>query len=74
MYDPITLHSPEERLNDPDLTEQSVELWVKRDDMIHPFISGNKWRKLRYPIQEMRQFGKHQLVTFGGAWSNHLLA
>ena len=74
MYDPITLHSPEERLNDPDLTEQSVELWVKRDDMIHPFISGNKWRKLRYPIQEMRQFGTHQLVTFGGAWSNHLLA
>lgn len=74
MSDSITLYSPEERLNDPDLTEQSVELLVKRDDMIHHFISGNKWRKLMYPIQEMRQSGKHQLVTFGGAWSNHLLA
>jgi len=47
---------------------------MKRDDKIHPFISGNKWRKLKYILQSARHAGKTHLVTFGGAWSNHLLA
>src|SRR5690606_25275040 len=47
---------------------------MKRDDLIHPFISGNKWRKLKYIIEEADRLGKTHLVTFGGAWSNHLLA
>lgn len=47
---------------------------VKRDDLIDPYISGNKWRKLKYILQDVVKKGKTHLVTFGGAYSNHLLA
>lgn len=47
---------------------------MKRDDMIHPFISGNKWRKLKHPIEQLLKMDNPHLVTFGGAWSNHILA
>lgn len=49
-------------------------LWVKRDDLIDPYISGNKWRKLKYILADVRVKGKNHLVTFGGAYSNHLVA
>ncbi|WP_231491558.1 1-aminocyclopropane-1-carboxylate deaminase/D-cysteine desulfhydrase [Pedobacter sp. Leaf170] len=49
-------------------------LYVKRDDLIDPFISGNKWRKLKYILQSAEKEAKNHLVTFGGAYSNHLLA
>ena len=51
-----------------------ISLFVKRDDLIDPFISGNKWRKLKYILQEAASKSKNHLVTFGGAYSNHLLA
>lgn len=47
---------------------------MKRDDMIHPFISGNKLRKLKYILSNAESLKKKHLVTFGGAFSNHLLA
>ncbi len=47
---------------------------VKRDDLIDPYISGNKWRKLKFLIAHARSTHKKHLVTFGGAYSNHLLA
>lgn len=56
------------------LQEQGVELWVKREDLLHPHISGNKWRKLKYNLQEAGQQGHHALLTFGGAYSNHIAA
>ncbi|MCD0489080.1 pyridoxal-phosphate dependent enzyme [Pedobacter sp. MC2016-14] len=64
------IFSPFQHLNHPILTQ----LWVKRDDLIDPFISGNKWRKLKYLIQDATSIGKTHLVTFGGAYSNHLVA
>lgn len=51
-----------------------VEVWIKRDDLIHPHISGNKWRKLKHNLTAFRQSGKARLLTFGGAYSNHLYA
>ncbi len=51
-----------------------VELWIKREDLIHPQISGNKWRKLKYYLQDFRASDKTELLTFGGAYSNHILA
>jgi len=48
--------------------------WVKRDDLIDPYISGNKWRKLKYILSDAMSKGKSHLVTFGGAYSNHLVA
>ena len=67
-------HSPEEEIILPFYEENGIRVFVKRDDFIHPYISGNKWRKLKYPLQQAQKEGKNQLVTFGGAWSNHLLA
>ena len=47
---------------------------VKRDDLIDPYISGNKWRKLKYILKNATELQKSHIVTFGGAYSNHLVA
>lgn len=51
-----------------------IRLLIKREDEWHPLISGNKWRKLKYNLKEAKNQGKHTLLTFGGAYSNHLAA
>lgn len=51
-----------------------VELFVKREDKIHSFISGNKYRKLKYNLIEAKNTGFKTLLTFGGAYSNHIAA
>ncbi|WP_067151134.1 1-aminocyclopropane-1-carboxylate deaminase/D-cysteine desulfhydrase [Pseudotamlana agarivorans] len=57
-----------------DLHHKNVELYVKREDVIHPFVSGNKYRKLKYNVLEAQKKGIKTLVTFGGAYSNHIAA
>lgn len=52
----------------------NIELYIKREDLLHPIISGNKFRKLKYNIQEAKRLGHSTLLTFGGAFSNHILA
>jgi 1-aminocyclopropane-1-carboxylate deaminase/D-cysteine desulfhydrase-like pyridoxal-dependent ACC family enzyme len=49
-------------------------IWVKRDDLIHPTVQGNKWRKLKYNLEFARAQGYKTILTFGGAFSNHLYA
>lgn len=56
------------------LKEKNVELWLKREDKIHQFVSGNKFRKLKYNVMEAKQQQKETLLTFGGAYSNHIVA
>lgn len=68
------IHSPETEITLPLWEKKHIKVTLKRDDLIHPFISGNKWRKLKYNLQEALQLQKNHIVTFGGAWSNHLLA
>ena len=58
----------------PLLKEKGVILALKREDLLHPFISGNKYRKLKYNLKEAQEFNHHTLVTFGGAYSNHIAA
>ena len=70
----LEINSPEEEIFSPLFEKKNVQVFVKRDDMIHPFISGNKWRKLKYSLLEAEKQNKKHLVTFGGAYSNHLLA
>lgn|SRR5690606_10467978 len=70
----FTFHSPVMPIELSEFSEAGVQVDIKRDDLIHPFISGNKWRKLQYTLLDAREHGKDHLVTFGGAWSNHLLA
>ncbi len=68
------LPSPLTKVQDPWLNDQGIELWLKRDDLIHPIISGNKWRKLKYCIDEALTLNADTLVSMGGAYSNHLHA
>ena len=70
----LKFHSPVEEVNFASITKYGVKLYFKRDDLIHPFISGNKWRKLNYNLLKAEELGKNHLVTFGGAFSNHVLA
>jgi 1-aminocyclopropane-1-carboxylate deaminase len=50
----------------------NIKLYIKRDDLIHPFISGNKWRKLKYNLEEAAANEQYVLLTKGGAFSNHI--
>ncbi|PWH84505.1 1-aminocyclopropane-1-carboxylate deaminase [Algibacter marinivivus] len=56
------------------LLNQPVELFIKREDKIHPFVSGNKYRKLKYNLLDAKKKGFETLLTFGGAYSNHIAA
>jgi len=51
-----------------------IEVYVKREDVLHSEISGNKFRKLKYNLIEARTLGFTKLLTFGGAYSNHIAA
>ena len=56
------------------ILNQSVSLFIKREDLLHPHISGNKFRKLKYNITTAQEQNQTQLLTFGGAFSNHIVA
>lgn len=51
-----------------------IELYIKREDVLHNEISGNKFRKLKYNLIEAKELGFTKLLTFGGAYSNHIAA
>jgi len=71
---PLTETSRNQLIRLPMVKSAGVELWVKREDELHPLISGNKFRKLKYNIEEAHEQRAHTLLTFGGAFSNHILA
>ena len=70
----INENTPLEKVNDPLLSERKISLFIKREDLNHPHMSGNKWHKLKYNLQKTINKGKNTLLTFGGAYSNHIYA
>lgn len=56
------------------LPNSNCNLFIKREDLIHPFVSGNKFRKLKYNLLQAKEEKQHCLLTFGGAYSNHIAA
>jgi 1-aminocyclopropane-1-carboxylate deaminase len=70
----VRLPSPVQRLSDDRLQEAGIEVWLKREGLIHPDVPGNKWRKLRYNLAEAAKSEHRTLLTFGGAYSNHIRA
>ena len=66
--------TPIQEVRDPLLERCGVRLLVKRCDLVHPTISGNKWFKLKYNLLAARQQGFTTLLSFGGAYSNHIHA
>jgi 1-aminocyclopropane-1-carboxylate deaminase len=59
----LTMHFP-----------NSISVHIKREDLIHPFVSGNKFRKLKYNLLQAKEEQQETLLTFGGAFSNHIAA
>lgn len=70
----LKLPSPIQELNHSIFKEAEIKVYVKRDDLIHPIISGNKWRKLSEYIGIAKENPELPLLSFGGAYSNHLYA
>jgi 1-aminocyclopropane-1-carboxylate deaminase len=70
----LDIYSPVHQIKDKLFDERGLSVFIKRDDLIHPIITGNKWRKLKYLLKKAQAENKTHLVTFGGAFSNHLLA
>jgi 1-aminocyclopropane-1-carboxylate deaminase len=70
----VRLPSPLTELHDDRVDPRGVRLFLKRDDLIHPEVPGNKWRKLKYNLAAAREQGHTRLLTFGGAFSNHIRA
>lgn len=68
----VALPSPCRLLDVPNPFGRPV--WIKRDDLIHPQLSGNKYRKLKYPLQALAASPSRNVLTMGGLWSNHVHA
>jgi 1-aminocyclopropane-1-carboxylate deaminase len=66
--------TPIQEFTSPLFNEYKLRLLVKREDLNHPFVSGNKWWKLKYNLEEAMHLGHDTLLTFGGAYSNHIFA
>jgi len=66
--------SPIHEIKDDLLRGSGIRLFLKREDLIHKYVSGNKWRKLKYNLIEATKSGHSTLLTFGGAYSNHIHA
>ncbi len=73
QLDRIFCPAPTLRVDDP-LLPSDTELWIKREDLLHPIISGNKWRKLKYVLNDALSLGFSHWVSMGGYRSNHLHA
>jgi 1-aminocyclopropane-1-carboxylate deaminase len=67
-------HTPVQEIQNETLEKAGVRLLVKREDLNHPLVSGNKWWKLKYNLEEVLKQKKKVVLTFGGAFSNHIYA
>lgn len=65
---------PLQQITDSFLEKKGIQLYLLRTDLNHPEISGNKLYKLKYNIEEAKSQNKNTLLTFGGAFSNHIAA
>jgi 1-aminocyclopropane-1-carboxylate deaminase/D-cysteine desulfhydrase-like pyridoxal-dependent ACC family enzyme len=67
-------NTPVQTLHHPLFEKHHVHVSIKREDLNHPYVSGNKWWKLKFNLEEAKKTGHHTLLTFGGAHSNHIYA
>ena len=74
MKEHLNIPSPVSEISTNWTREHGVKIFLKRDDLIHPIISGNKWRKLSGILANHDSSNYESITTFGGAYSNHLLA
>jgi 1-aminocyclopropane-1-carboxylate deaminase len=67
-------NTPTGEIHETLFQKAGIRLLMKREDLNHPFVSGNKWWKLKYNLAEAIKTGKNTLLTYGGAYSNHIYA
>jgi 1-aminocyclopropane-1-carboxylate deaminase len=70
----VNLPSPVYPIETTLTVAKGINLYIKRDDLIHPLVSGNKWRKLKYNLEKIKVTNCDCAITFGGAFSNHIHA
>lgn len=70
----INIPTPVIEIFDDLFVENDLKVFVKRDDLTHEQVSGNKFRKLKYNLIEAKNLGFKKILTFGGAYSNHIAA
>jgi 1-aminocyclopropane-1-carboxylate deaminase len=69
----LTYNSTEvQEIKNEALKKAQVRLLIKREDLNHPKVSGNKWWKLKYNLEQATQLNEKTILTFGGAFSNHI--
>jgi len=75
-FDDVLAYSetPVQEIHHEILDQAGVRLLVKREDLNHEFVSGNKWWKLKYNLEEALKQKQKTILTFGGAYSNHIFA
>ena len=66
--------SPLQAIQHPLFTKHNLNVQIKRDDLIHPIISGNKWRKLKFNLNSAQAQNFSGVLSFGGSYSNHIHA
>ena len=74
MQEINTKHITLDPIDIPVFRKAGISADMLRLDKIHPVISGNKWFKLKFYLEDFIKSGKKEIVTFGGAWSNHIIA
>lgn len=67
-------HTPVQQIQVPVAEAAGIQLLIKREDLNHPTVSGNKWWKLKHNLVEARRQKHEALLTFGGAYSNHIFS
>ncbi len=70
----INHKTPIYKIEDTLIKDSGIKLFIKREDLNHPELSGNKWHKLKYNLIAAKEKGYGSLLTFGGAYSNHIYA
>lgn len=70
----MSITSPLQEINTALFNKHRIKVFIKRDDLIHPIISGNKWRKLKYNLLAAKNTDKQGIISFGGSYSNHIHA
>ena len=68
----LKLPSPLELFDEETFSPLGLKVWIKRDDQIHATVSGNKWRKLKLSLEFAQREERSPIISFGGAYSNHL--
>ncbi|OUR78878.1 cysteine desulfhydrase [Colwellia psychrerythraea] len=71
MHNPLSIL---QKLEHPLFDKYNLDVRVKRDDLLHNIISGNKWRKLKYNLEQLKANDYQGALTFGGSYSNHIHA